>query len=93
MEEITVREKVHQHRLIPTTHFIQRIIERGIDLDDIYHIINTEYSRIRLYCNCGKVAYISDRLTFVFEVRVNDIILITAIDEKKNNPKVEMVVM
>ena len=91
MEKITVREKVHHHRLIATDHFIERVVERGIDLDDIYHIINTEYERIRLYCNCGKVAYISDRLTFVFEIRGNKIILITAIDEKKNNAKVEMV--
>ena len=93
MEEITVREKVHHHRLIATEHFKQRAIEREIDLDEIYHVVNKEYDRIRLYCYCGKVAYISSRITFVFEVRPNEIVLITAIKDKKENPNVRMVVM
>ena len=93
MEQITVRRKVHHHRLIATKHFKQRAIERDIDLDDIYHVINKEYSRIRLYCYCGKVAYISNRITFIFEVRPTEIVLITAIKDKKKNPDVRMVVI
>ncbi len=80
MPESLLKERIFQHRIYATDHFLRRIENRNISQEDIFFILLNRYQEIRLFCNSGKVMYVSERLSFLFEVNSVRILLITAMD-------------
>ena len=78
-----MKEKVFGLNIIATDHFLERMKERQINPKEIYKILHNEYSRVKLYKSVNKLAmYQSDRLSFIFYIHSNNIVLITVIKDR-----------
>ena len=78
-----MKERIFGLNIITTDHFLERMKERQINPKEIYKILHNEYNRVKLYKSVNKLAmYQSDRISFIFYIYANNIVLITAIKDR-----------
>ena len=85
--------KLGDLRLIATNHCIKRFRERNIKPEEVLYILHSRQKEIRLYYNMGALAYLSERLSFVFKVEKGHIVIITVLNKYADvNEKKVMVI-
>ena len=85
--------KLGDLRLIATNHCMKRFNQREIKPEEVLYVLYGRQKEIRLYYNMGALAYLSERLSFVFKVEKGHIVIITALNKYADVDEKEVMII